>query len=96
MAGAAAAALVAVEPGMRIAAMVEHAIEDQTHPLFLRVVTQAQQRGIAAKLRINAAVIFGIVFMHAGATNTGFRYSAVTPSCFRYGSFSLIPSRSPP
>lgn len=96
MTGAAATALVAVEPGMRIAAMVEHAIEDQTHFLFLRMVAQAQQRRIAAKLRINATIILGIIFMHAGATNTGFRYSAVTPSCFRYGSRSLIPSRSPP
>ena len=66
MAGAAATALVAVEPGMRIAAMVEHAIEDQTHSLFLRMVAQAQQRRIAAKLRINATIILGIIFMHAG------------------------------
>lgn len=66
MAGTAATALVAVEPGMRIAAMVEHAIEDQTHSLFLRMVAQAQQRRIAAKLRINATIILGIIFMHAG------------------------------
>ena len=42
------------------------AIEDQTHSLFLRMVAQAQQRRIAAKLRINATIILGIIFMHAG------------------------------
>ena len=54
-------------PLPRIAAVVEHAVKDQAHPLFLRVVTQAQQRRIAAKLRVNATVILGIVFMHAGS-----------------------------
>ncbi|VFS66976.1 Uncharacterised protein [Raoultella terrigena] len=45
--------------------MVEHAVEDQAHPLPLRIVPQAQQRGVPAKLRIDATIIFGIVFMHA-------------------------------
>jgi hypothetical protein len=30
------------------------------------VLAQAQQRRVAAKLLINVAIIFGIVFMHAG------------------------------
>ena len=32
---------------------------------LLRMVAQAQQRRIAAKLRINATIILGIIFMHA-------------------------------
>jgi hypothetical protein len=40
VAGAAAALLVAVEPGMGIAGMVEHAVEDHAHPRPLGVVAQ--------------------------------------------------------
>nr|VXZ88075.1 Uncharacterised protein [Klebsiella pneumoniae] len=83
MAGAAAALLVTVEPGMGIAGMVEHAVEDHAHSRPLGVVAQPEQRRVAAKLRIDAPIILGIVFMHAGAAKTGFRYRAVTPSCFR-------------
>ncbi len=54
-----------IKPRMRIAAVVEHAVQDQAHPLFLRILTQAQQRLVAAKLRINVAIIFGIVFVYA-------------------------------
>lgn len=45
--------------------MVKNTVENQAHPLLLGGVTQAQQRPVAAKLRINMTVIFGIVFMHA-------------------------------
>jgi len=62
----AAAALVAVKPGVRIAGMVKHTVKNQTHPFSLRVVAQTQQRAVATELRIDAAIIFGIVFMHAG------------------------------
>ena len=96
MACAAHRLIVTVKPRMRITAVIEHAIEDQAHTLFLRVVPQPQQRFVTAKLLVNVAVVLRIVFCTLGALNTGFRYSAVTPSFFRYGSFSLIPSRSPP
>ena len=66
MAGAAAALLVSVEPGMGIAGMVEHPVEDHAHPRPLGVVAQPEQRRVAAKLRIDAPIILGIVFMHAG------------------------------
>ena len=66
VAGAAAALLVAIEPGMGIAGMVEHAVEDHAHPRPLGVVAQAEQRRVAAKLRIDAPIILGVVFMHAG------------------------------
>ena len=66
MAGAAAALLVTVEPGMGIAGMVEHAVEDHAHSRPQGVVAQPEQRRVAAKLRIDAPIILGIVFMHAG------------------------------
>ena len=44
MAGAAAALLVTVEPGMGIAGMVEHAVEDHAHSRPLGVVAQPEQR----------------------------------------------------
>ena len=66
MAGAVARLLVAIEPRVRITGMVKHAVEDQAHPFTLRIVAQAQQRGIATELRIDTAVISGIVFMYAG------------------------------
>lgn len=54
-----------VKPGVRIAAMVKNTVQNQAHALLLGVVPQAQQRRVAAKLRINMTIIFGIVFMHA-------------------------------
>ena len=56
----------AVKPGMSIAAVVKDAVEYHAHPFALGVVTQAQQRFIATKLRIDLAIIFGIVFVYAG------------------------------
>ena len=55
-----------VKPGVRIAAVVEHAVQNQAHAFILGVLTQAQQRLVAAKLRVNVAIIFGIVFVYAG------------------------------
>ncbi|MNT15390.1 hypothetical protein D3C72_1504420 [compost metagenome] len=46
--------------------MVEHAVQNQTHSLTSRVLPQAQQGFITAKLFINVAIIFGVVFVHAG------------------------------
>lgn len=46
--------------------MVEHAVEDHAHSRPLGVVAQPEQRRVAAKLRIDAPIILGIVFMHAG------------------------------
>ena len=66
MAGAVARLLVAIEPRVRVTGMVKHAVEDQAHPFTLRIVAQAHQRGIATELRIDTAVISGIVFMYAG------------------------------
>ncbi|SQC05514.1 Uncharacterised protein [Klebsiella pneumoniae] len=83
MAGAAAALLVTVEPGMGIAGMVEHAVEDHAHSRPLGVVAQPEQRRVAAKLRIDAPIILVSYLCTLGAAKTGFRYRAVTPSCFR-------------
>ena len=51
-----------VKPGVRIAAMVKNTVENQPYALPLGVVTQAQQCPVAAKLWINMAVNFGLVF----------------------------------
>ncbi len=53
--------------------MVEHPVEDHAHPRPLGAVAQLEQRRVAAKLRIDAPIILGIVFMHAGGGETGFR-----------------------
>ena len=65
MARAVVAAVMSVEPGMCVAAVVEDAVEYQPHAFTLRVVPQAQQRIVTAKLRIHFPVIFGIVLVHA-------------------------------
>jgi hypothetical protein len=54
-----------VKPRVRIPAVVEHAVQNQAYPFVFSVLSQAQQRGIAAKLLINMTIIFGVVFMHA-------------------------------
>ena len=76
--------------------MVKDAVENQTHAQLLRIVPQAQQRPVAAKLRINMTVIFGIVFMHARGGKYRIQIQRRDPNVFRYGSFSLMPSKSPP
>ncbi len=57
--------IMSIKPRVRVTAVVKHAIQNQTHTLFLRVFTQAQQRLIAAKLNVNVAIVCGIVLMHA-------------------------------
>ncbi|GCO02130.1 hypothetical protein ExPCM12_02743 [Escherichia coli] len=61
------ATIVPVKPGMGIATVVKHAVQHQSHSQLLRIVSQTQQRPITAKLRIDMAIILGIVFMHAGS-----------------------------
>ena len=56
-----------VKPGMGIATVVKHAVQHQPHSQLLRIVSQTQQRPITAKLRIDMAIILGIVFMYAGS-----------------------------
>jgi hypothetical protein len=36
--------VVTIKPGVRIAAVVEHAVQNQAHSFFLRVFPQTQQR----------------------------------------------------
>ena len=60
------ATIVPVKPGMGIATVVKHAIQHQPHSQLLRMVSQTQQRSVAAKLRIDVAIILCIVFMYAG------------------------------
>ncbi len=45
--------------------MIKHAIQHQPHALRLGFTPQAQQRPIAAKLRIDMAIIFRVVLMDA-------------------------------
>ena len=66
MTGSARCAVVAVKPGVSVTAVVKHAVEDEAHPLTLGIMAQTQQRVVAAKLRVNFTIIFGIVLMHAG------------------------------
>ncbi len=66
MAGPAGGAVMAVEPAVGVAGVVKDAVEDQAYAVLLGVMAQTQQRLIAAKLRVDVAVIFGVIFMHAG------------------------------
>ena len=61
------ATIMPVKPSMGIATVVKHAVQHQPHSQLLRIVSQTQQRPITAKLRIDMAIILGIVFMYAGS-----------------------------
>lgn len=86
----------AIEPRVGIAAVVKHAVQHQPHSLLLRFQPQSHQRRIAAKLRINVTVILGIIFMHARSGEYRVQVQRGNAQLFRYGNFSLMPSRSPP
>ncbi|CCK05787.1 hypothetical protein BN128_4092 [Cronobacter sakazakii 696] len=59
------AVILAIEPRVRITGVVKDAVQNQAHIRFTRFFTQAQQRFIAAELRIDVAIIGGVIFMHA-------------------------------
>ena len=54
-----------VKPGVRISAVVKHAVQNQAHAFLKGVLSQAQQCLVPAKLRVNVAIILCIVFMYA-------------------------------
>ncbi|VFS91325.1 Uncharacterised protein [Kluyvera cryocrescens] len=68
MAGAFASAVMTVKPAVGITAVVKDAVEHHAHSFALGVMTQAQQRFIATKLRIDLTIIFSIVFVYAGGS----------------------------
>ncbi|CCJ95608.1 hypothetical protein BN131_3281 [Cronobacter malonaticus 681] len=65
------AVILAIEPRVRVAGVVKDAVQNQAHTRLTRFFTQAQQRLIAAELRIDVAIIGGVVFMHARRAEDG-------------------------
>ncbi|CCK16868.1 hypothetical protein BN136_2878 [Cronobacter universalis NCTC 9529] len=71
VAGAVRAVVLAIEPRMRVAGVVKNAVQNQAHTRLARFFAQAQQRFITAELRIDMAIIGGVIFMHARRAKDG-------------------------